>query len=77
MNRPRGPRGERRPADVIGAAIKVSRIATGEEAERTALPAGPGYVGCTGDGSIYVEADLENGRSISQRPLVTGFGKFL
>ena len=30
---PRGPRGERRPADVIGAAVKVMRIATGEEAE--------------------------------------------
>lgn len=28
---PRGPRGERRPADVIGAAVKVVRIATGEE----------------------------------------------
>ena len=30
---PRGPRGERRPADVIGAAVKVMRIATGEEPE--------------------------------------------
>jgi hypothetical protein len=28
---PKGPRGEKRPADVIGAAIKVARIATGEE----------------------------------------------
>ena len=28
---PRGPKGERRPADVIGAAIMVARIATGEE----------------------------------------------
>ncbi len=28
---PRGPRGETRPADVIGAAVKVMRIATGEE----------------------------------------------
>jgi len=27
---PRGPKGERRPADVIGAAIMVGRIATGE-----------------------------------------------
>jgi hypothetical protein len=27
---PRGPRGEKRPADVIGAAIKVAKIATGE-----------------------------------------------
>jgi hypothetical protein len=27
---PKGPRGQKRPADVIGAAIKVARIATGE-----------------------------------------------
>ena len=31
---PKGPRGERRPADVIGNAVKVMRIATGEEEER-------------------------------------------
>lgn len=30
---PRGPKGEKRPADVIGNAVKVMRIATGEEAE--------------------------------------------
>jgi hypothetical protein len=27
---PKGPKGERRPADVIGAAIMVGKIATGE-----------------------------------------------
>ena len=30
---PRGPKGERRPADVIGNAVKVMRIATGEETD--------------------------------------------
>ena len=30
---PKGPRGERRPADVIGAAIMVGRIATGERTD--------------------------------------------
>ena len=28
---PKGPRGEKRPANVIGGAAKVMRIATGEE----------------------------------------------
>ncbi len=28
---PKGPKGEKRPADVIGNAIKIARIATGEE----------------------------------------------
>jgi hypothetical protein len=27
---PRGPKGQKRPADVIGAAVMVGRIATGE-----------------------------------------------
>jgi hypothetical protein len=31
---PKGPRGEKRPADVIGNAVKVMRIATGEETEQ-------------------------------------------
>jgi hypothetical protein len=30
---PKGPRGEKRPADVIGNAVRVMRIATGEETE--------------------------------------------
>lgn len=30
---PRGPKGEKRPADVIGNAVHVMRIATGEETE--------------------------------------------
>ena len=33
---PKGPRGEKRPADVIGAAVRVMRIATGEETEELA-----------------------------------------
>jgi hypothetical protein len=30
---PKGPNGEKRPADVIGNAIRIARIATGEEPE--------------------------------------------
>ena len=30
---PKGPKGQKRPADVIGNAVKVMRIATGEEHE--------------------------------------------
>ena len=33
---PRGPKGEKRPADVIGNAVHVMRIATGEIEEKTA-----------------------------------------
>jgi hypothetical protein len=30
---PKGPKGERRPADVVGAAIMAAKIATGEIVE--------------------------------------------
>ena len=36
---PRGPKGEKRPADVIGAAVKVMRIATGDVEETPAKSA--------------------------------------
>ena len=38
----RGPKGERRPADVIGNAVRVARIATGEEADDIVDPAAKG-----------------------------------
>lgn len=37
---PRGPIGEKRPTDVIGAAVKVMRIAVGEETDE--VPADDG-----------------------------------
>lgn len=33
---PKGPQGQKRPGDAIGAAVKSMRILTGEEAETTA-----------------------------------------
>jgi hypothetical protein len=36
---PKGPHGEKRPADVIGNAVKVMRIAMGEEEEVLPSPA--------------------------------------
>jgi hypothetical protein len=34
---PRGPKGEKRPADVIGSAVRVMRIATGDAEESPPL----------------------------------------
>jgi len=33
---PKGPRGERRPGDVVSAAVKVARLAVGDETEELA-----------------------------------------
>lgn len=43
VDMPRGPKGEKRPADVIGAAVHVMRIATGEIEEKTAASEGKEY----------------------------------
>ena len=46
---PKGPRGEKRPADLIGAAVKVMRIATGEEQdEREATSSAAAQLGKLG-----------------------------
>lgn len=37
---PTGPNGQKRPADAIGAAVMVARIATGEIQEKTTAPSG-------------------------------------
>jgi hypothetical protein len=37
---PKGPRGEKRPADVVGCAVMVAKIATGEIEEETNEPPG-------------------------------------
>ncbi|HEV7436803.1 MAG TPA: RNA-binding protein [Pseudorhizobium sp.] len=37
---PTGPKGEKRPADVIGNAVRVMRIATGEEEDTAPADAG-------------------------------------
>jgi len=37
---PKGPQGQKRPADVIGAAIMVAKIATGEIEEKLKEPSG-------------------------------------
>ena len=39
----RGPKGEKRPADVIGCAVKVMRIATGQIEEETPNSQSKGY----------------------------------
>ena len=42
---PRGPKGQKRPADVIGAAVMLAKIATGEIEEITDITADDGKNG--------------------------------
>ena len=45
---PKGPRGEKRPADVIGAAIMVAKIATGEITESQKVKSAAAELGSKG-----------------------------
>ena len=45
---PKGPRGEKRPADVIGAAVMVAKIATGEIEEEIAVKSAAAELGSRG-----------------------------
>ena len=45
---PRGPQGQKRPADAIGAAVMVARIATGEISETKAPKSGRARSGAAG-----------------------------
>lgn len=49
---PKGPKGEKRPADVIGAAIMVAKIATGE-VEEIARDPGKGETHSEVEGAPY------------------------
>jgi hypothetical protein len=40
---PRGPKGEKRPADVVANAVTVMRIATGQEEDKTPASEGKEY----------------------------------
>lgn len=45
---PKGPKGERRPADVIGAAVMIAKIATGEVVEKPQSKSGRERSGLAG-----------------------------
>jgi hypothetical protein len=45
---PRGPQGQKRPADVIGNAVRVMRIATGEETEADPVKSAAAHLGSRG-----------------------------
>jgi hypothetical protein len=51
LGMPKGPRGEKQPGVVIGAAVKVMRITTGEETEEVAVKSAAAELGSRGGGA--------------------------
>jgi hypothetical protein len=67
---PKGPRGEKRPADVIGNAVKVMRIATGEETdelETDRVKSAAAELGSRGGKARAAKMTPEQRREIAQR----------
>jgi len=73
---PRGPRGEKRPADVIGAAVKVMRIAIGEEAEELdAVKSAAAELGARGGKARAARMTPERRAEIARKAAASRWGK--
>lgn len=64
---PKGPRGERRPADVIGCAIMVAKIATGEIQEVRPRPSRRAKSGKAGGKARAQSLSPEMRRAIAKK----------
>jgi hypothetical protein len=71
---PTGPRGERRPADVMGAAVTVVQIATGELTEHPKPKSGSVRSGQAG-AKARVGASAERWREIAPKAASKRWGR--
>ena len=71
---PRGPRGEQRPADVIGAAIKVARISVGDISETLKEPSGKVRSGHAGAKARAGKLTSERRQEIAKKAAAARWG---
>lgn len=72
---PKGPRGEKRPADAIGRAIMVAKIATGEiEDERDALSSAAAEMGRKGGKARAANMTPERRAEIARKAAAKRWG---
>jgi hypothetical protein len=64
---PKGPQGQKRPADLIGCAVTVMRIATGDEEEVLAAPSGKVRSGKAGGSARAAKLDSATKSEIARR----------
>jgi hypothetical protein len=64
---PRGPKGEKRPADVIGNAVHVMRIATGEKVETNSSNSHAAALGHTGGKKRAANLTAKRRKEIAQK----------
>jgi len=68
---PKGPRGEKRPADTIGNAVAVARIATGEDIETLKKPSGRTRSGKAGARARFNSLDSAERSEIARDAALT------
>jgi hypothetical protein len=73
---PRGPRGEKRPADLIGNAVRVARIATGEEEDdREATASAAATLGKLGGAARARNLTAEQRAEIAKKAAKSRWGR--
>ena len=71
---PRGPQGQRRPADAIGCAVMVGRIATGEIEENLSPPSGKTRSGKAGGRARSEKLSQEDRVAIAKKAAAGRWG---
>ena len=69
-----GPRGEKRPADVIGCAVAVARLSVGEGTETTKTPSGKVRSGCAGGAARANLLTSEQRQKIAKKAALARWG---
>jgi hypothetical protein len=71
---PRGPQGQKRPADTVAAAIMVAKIATGEIEEKLKEPSGRVRSGKAGASARMENTTAEQRSKIAKRAAAKRWG---
>lgn len=72
---PTGPKGQKRPADVIGAAVMVAKIATGEIEEKAAEHRPAAELGSKGGKARAASLSSSEKAAIASRAAAARWGK--
>ncbi len=71
---PRGPRGEQRPADVIGCAVTVARLSVGDMDEKLTKPSGKVRSGHAGAKARAANLTQDRRREIAKKAASARWG---
>jgi hypothetical protein len=67
---PRGPQGQKRPADTIGCAVMVAKIATGEIEEHPQMPSGRVRSGKAGAAARAKSLTAEERQAVARKAAI-------